>query len=151
MRNLEKSGESYQFRMIMESALITKKKTDEVLETLQTISEFESKLHYENIDTINELQKNNISKAAAKKTNEVESNSQELAFTYLPYWDTNLGNPKSQDTDTKKALEWFELTVMEAHNVCKKIDCYSFRDFILYFRTNGRLFDKNEVLDNDPR
>lgn len=144
MRQMTRNGEFDKFNMIMESALVTTRKTQEVIDTLKAISDFEGKLHYENPDTIHDLEKRNLNKMTKAKVNEVESNSQELAFTYLPYWDTKIGN-NSKEADTKKALEWFELTPVEAHNICKKVNCFTFRDFISYYRTNGHLFNAVEV------
>lgn len=141
---MSKDGEINQFTMIFESALVTKRKTQEVIETIKAISEFESKLHYENDDTIHNLEKRNLNKMTKTKVNDVEANSQELAFTYLPYWDTKIGGNSKED-DTKKALEWFELSAIEAHNICRKINCMTFRDFIMYYRTNGKLFTHADV------
>lgn len=144
MNTFKNQGDYDKFVMIMEAALITKKKTQEILETLQAISDFEEKLHYEKTDTMVDLEKRNVLQQNRTVANEVESNSQELAFTYLPYWDTKIGG-NSKEADTKKALEWFELTPVEAHNVCKRINCFTFRDFIIYYRTNLRLFTTPEI------
>lgn len=144
MNTFSKKSDYDKFVMIIEAALITKKKSEEVLETLRAISDFEDKLHYEKVDTMNDLEKRNLKQQTKTTINEVESNSQELALTYLPYWDTKIGG-NSKEADTKKALEWFELTPIEAHNVCKRINCFTFREFIMYYRTNLRLFTISEV------
>lgn len=130
---------------IFQSALITKKRTEAFLKNIHACIDFEAKLHYESYETYFEIEKSNLmNKNTSKKTlNEVEVNSQELAMSYLPYWDTKL--TESKEADTKKAQEWFELSRNEAHNMCKRINCFTFRDFILYYRTNQRLYSPAEL------
>lgn len=144
MVEMKKNNELDKFQFIVESALITKKRTKEFLEVLKAIIEFEAKLHYDNNNTIFELEKAAVNKDVPKKPrNEVESNSQEMALTYLPYWDVRISG-KGTDDDGRKIQGWFNLTKDEASNICKQLNCFTIRDFIQYYRANQRVFSQHD-------
>lgn len=143
MLDVEKKEGPEKFEAILRAALVTKNRTETILENLRIIIAFEAKLHFESYSTFFDLELNNLSKDTKKPQSEIESNSQELAMSYLPYWDTKI--TESKEEDTKKAREWFELTPNEAHNLCKRINCLTFRDFIKYYRTNQRLYSPMEI------
>ena len=146
MEELREKGESDKFFVILKTALITDKKTQLIQNNLKAIVQFEARLHFESYDTIFQIERKNLLKQTNKIDSEVDANSQELAISYLPFWDTKIfGQGKKQDEDTKKVKEWFQLTPSESFNLCKRINCNTFREFINYFRMNQRLYSLAEV------
>lgn len=146
MEEMREKGESDKFFVIMKTALITDKKTQLIINNLKAIVQFEARLHFESYDTIFQIERKNLLKQTNKIDSEVDSNSQELAISYLPFWDTKIfGQGKKQEEDTKKVKDWFQLTAPESFNLCKRINCNTFREFINYFRMNQRLYSQAEV------
>lgn len=143
---ISEDGSETRFLTILESALVTKKKTNVVNENLKAISEFEARLHFESYDKVFQIEKNKQTKKATPVETQIDLSSQELAYSYLPYWDAKLlGEGDSRPEESKQAKGWFNLSPAEAYNMCRKSSCYTYRDFILFYRTNQALYTPAEI------
>lgn len=136
------------FYSIIHSALVSKKRVDELLKILEVIRDFEYRLHYESYETLYEIEKKLLTRDVLPLQNktqqvEIDFNSQELALNYLAFWDTNIG--QGTDKDSVLARSWFEISIQEAYTMSKAINCFSIREFISYYRINQRMYSQNEI------
>lgn len=149
MDEYKKNDNFHKFYSIIHSALVSKRRVDELIKILEVIRDFEYRLHYESYETLYEIEKKLLTRdvlplQTKTQSVEIDSNSLELALNYLPFWDTNIG--QGTDKDSVLARTWFEISIQEAYTMSKAINCFSIREFIAYYRINQRMYSQNEVL-----
>ena len=135
------------FLVILGAALVNKRKTEQVYENLKAICEFESKIHMECYDAVFQIERKGL-EGKKKQISDIQmdNNSQDLAFSYLPFWDSRIMIDQNSSEEQKKKLqEKFNLSPPEAYNLCRLINSYTLREFLKYYRANQSLYSPSEL------